>query len=203
MPRITLGNLDAVLAAGESQTVEFKASVPAPRALARTMAGMANAQGGSIILGLNDRVTEIRPVDLAEARGSHLEARQLLSPEPATDIYWLDTMRGRLVVIDVDPSKAGPTLADGVVLLRREKATRAADRADIVGILTRDSVGTRAAKPALIEGVAESLAAQSRLIEEIRTHQLEADSPTSRWAGYLISSLVGAAITLVLTFILS
>ena len=52
MPTLTDAVLRRTIARGETSTVELKKAVPRPGELAERMCGMANAQGGNIILGV-------------------------------------------------------------------------------------------------------------------------------------------------------
>ena len=48
-------NLAALMAGGEGQRVEFKRELPKERRLVRLLAGMANAGGGVVLFGVDDR----------------------------------------------------------------------------------------------------------------------------------------------------
>jgi len=52
---MSLVELQAWLDQGEGQRLEFKRGVPAVKDLALTVACLANAQGGNILLGVDDR----------------------------------------------------------------------------------------------------------------------------------------------------
>ncbi len=56
MPTLTDAALRRAIADGETSTVELKKAVPRPGELAERMCGMANAQGGLIIIGVEDLV---------------------------------------------------------------------------------------------------------------------------------------------------
>jgi predicted HTH transcriptional regulator len=46
--------LHRLIQQGESQTVEFKSSVPPPEAIARNLVAFANSDGGILLLGVGD-----------------------------------------------------------------------------------------------------------------------------------------------------
>src|SRR5437763_4468879 len=65
MPTLTEAALRRAIAAGETTTVELKKAVPRPGELAEWMCGMANAQGGLIIIGVED--SSLKIVGVADA----------------------------------------------------------------------------------------------------------------------------------------
>src|SRR5579883_819381 len=58
MARLNEIALRRLIKGGETATVEFKVAVPRPVELAERLCGMANAQGGMIIIGVEDRSEE-------------------------------------------------------------------------------------------------------------------------------------------------
>ncbi|GAC1391377.1 MAG: helix-turn-helix domain-containing protein [Ktedonobacteraceae bacterium] len=117
--------LRQLIAGGETATVELKRASPRPTEMAERLCGMANAQGGFIIVGVedidlsivgvpNDRIALTTDVILRAAR--QIEPKLLLDP-PEPEIYELDGKR--LVVATVPPS-AGPIYqSSGVCWVRR------------------------------------------------------------------------------------
>jgi hypothetical protein len=66
MPTLTDAALRRAIAGGETSTVELKKAVPRPGELAERMCGMANAQGGVIIIGVED--SRLTVVGVPDAR---------------------------------------------------------------------------------------------------------------------------------------
>ena len=54
MARLNEGALKRLIKGGETTTVEFKVATPRPVEMAERLCGMANAQGGMIIIGVED-----------------------------------------------------------------------------------------------------------------------------------------------------
>ena len=54
MTRLSEQELRRLIKAGETNTVELKAAAPRPVEMAERLCGMANAQGGLIIIGVED-----------------------------------------------------------------------------------------------------------------------------------------------------
>lgn len=46
--------IDKILVSGEDEKVEFKASLPSPMEIARTVASFANSRGGLLIIGIDE-----------------------------------------------------------------------------------------------------------------------------------------------------
>lgn len=125
MPTLTDAALRRAIADGETSTVELKKAVPRPSELAERMCGMANAQGGLIIIGVEDSSLEV--VGVPDARMTLTRdmvlraARQIdpsLSLDPAEpEVYVLDSKR--VVVATIPPSRGPVYQASGVFWIRR------------------------------------------------------------------------------------
>jgi len=101
MPKLSEAKLLQLIAGGETNTVELKRASPRPTEMAERLCGMANAQGGIIIVGVedadlriigipNDRIALTIDVILRAAR--QIEPKLLLDP-PEPEIYELDDKR--------------------------------------------------------------------------------------------------------------
>jgi ATP-dependent DNA helicase RecG len=111
---------------GETNTVELKVAAPRAVEMAERLCGLANAQGGMIILGVKDAKHEI--VGIPDHRiGETLDVisravRQMIKPElaldpPEPEIY---TVSGKkLVVATVKPSQGPVYQAHGIYWVRR------------------------------------------------------------------------------------
>ncbi len=125
MPTLTDSALRHAIAGGETSTLELKKAVPRPGELAERMCGMANAQGGVIIIGVEDsRLTVVGVPDgrMALTRDMVLRAARQIDPllllDPAEpEVYVLD---GKRVVVATIPPSRGPVYqASGVFWIRR------------------------------------------------------------------------------------
>jgi predicted HTH transcriptional regulator len=125
MSTLTEAALRRAIAGGETSTVELKKAVPRPGELAERMCGMANAQGGVIIIGVED--SSLKVVGVPDARmaltcdmvlraARQIDPSLLLDPaEP--EVYVLD---GKRVVVATIPPSRGPVYqASGVFWIRR------------------------------------------------------------------------------------
>jgi len=118
--------LKALIQGGETNTVELKVAAPRATEMAERLCGMANAQGGVVIIGVKDSSHEIVGVPdkrIGETLDVVLRAvRQMIKPELVLDpsepeIYTLEGKK--LVVAMVKPSHGPVYQAHGIYWVRR------------------------------------------------------------------------------------
>src|SRR5438132_3971165 len=99
MVKLSEMDLKALIQGGETNTVELKVAAPRATEMAERLSGMANAQGGVVIIGVKDRLHDI--VGVPDHRiGETLDVifravRQMIKPElvldpSEPDIYTLE-----------------------------------------------------------------------------------------------------------------
>ncbi|NWJ97270.1 MAG: putative DNA binding domain-containing protein [Chloroflexi bacterium] len=119
---LAVQQLQALINKGETNTVELKIAPPRPAELAERICGLCNAQGGYIIIGVEDQTLRLVGVkDPQAAIDTIFRACRLLNP-PLTqlaepEIYHLDGIP--LVVATIPPSKGPIYQASGAFLVRR------------------------------------------------------------------------------------
>jgi ATP-dependent DNA helicase RecG len=126
MGKLSERELKALIQGGETNTVELKVAAPRATEMAERLCGMANAQGGVVIIGVKDSLHEIVGVPdkrIGETLDVVLRAvRQMIKPELVLDpsepeIY---TVEGKkLVVATVKPSYGPVYQAHGIYWVRR------------------------------------------------------------------------------------
>ncbi len=93
--------LKALIQGGETNTVELKVAAPRATEMAERLCGMANAQGGVVIIGVKDSFHEIVGVPdkrIGETLDAVLRAvRQMIKPElvldpPEPEIYTVEEL---------------------------------------------------------------------------------------------------------------
>jgi predicted HTH transcriptional regulator len=126
-----MGNLSEtalknLIKGGETNTIELKVAAPRATEMAERLCGMANAQGGLVIIGVKDSTHEI--VGVPDQRiGETLDVisravRKMIQPElilnpSEPEIY---TLSGRKVVVaTVRPSSGSVYQAHGIYWIRR------------------------------------------------------------------------------------
>lgn len=116
-------DLKELLRRGRGQLLEF---VPQPEAdaLAETMVAFANADGGTILVGLSTVGTILQEVEPEHLEGALLRAQAMCRPPVRTEWHPLDTGHGTAIAISVPRSPELHSLSDGRVLLRSGEKNR-------------------------------------------------------------------------------
>ena len=122
MAKLSNEELQQLILRGETSTVELKVAPPRPTELAERLCGMANAQGGILIIGVDDAhrivgVSNTRlAVDTILRAARQIQPALLLDPlEP--EIY---TVSGKQLVVASIPRHTGPLYqSSGVCWVRR------------------------------------------------------------------------------------
>lgn len=125
MPRLRESTLKKLIENGETSTIELKVAVPRPGEMAERLCGLANAQGGFIIIGVEDATLKIVGVpksrmamtkDVILRAARQIEPVLLLDP-PEPEVYML---YGKQVVVAVVPPNRGAIYqASGVFWVRK------------------------------------------------------------------------------------
>src|SRR2546421_2849874 len=130
MARLNEVALRRLIKGGETTTVEFKVASPRPVEMAERLCGMANAQGGMIIIGVEDaerKVVGVPEKRMALTKDVILRAtRQIIKPAlvlnpPEPEIYEIDGKQ--LVVATVPPNNGSIYQSGGVFWVRRSTHT--------------------------------------------------------------------------------
>lgn len=131
--------LKALIQGGETNTVELKVAAPRATEMAERLYGMANAQGGVVIIGVKDAFREIVGVPdqrIGETLDVILRAvRQMIKPElvlepPEPEIYTVEEKK--LVVATVKPSYGPVYQAHGIYWVRRGTHTVSLSLAELL-----------------------------------------------------------------------
>src|SRR2546429_7917073 len=89
MPRMRESALRKLITVGETSTVELKVASPRPDEMAERLCGLANAQGGFMIIGIADESLDIVGIPdkkIAQTKDVILRAtRQIIKPEILLD----------------------------------------------------------------------------------------------------------------------
>src|SRR5947209_7817776 len=139
MTRLSESALKQLIKGGETNTVELKTAAPRPVEMAERLCGLANAQGGIVIIGIEDSKHKIVGVPddrMAMTIDTILRAaRQNVKPalvlDPAEpEIYEVD---GKRLVIATVPPRRGPIYqSGGVFWVRRGTHTVPLDVSELL-----------------------------------------------------------------------
>ncbi len=126
MARMSESRLRQLIKGGETNTVELKVAAPRAVEMAERLCGMANAQGGLVIIGVEDATHKIVGVSddrIGETLDVILRAtRQVIKPElvlepSEPEVY---VVSGKKLVIATVPSSRGPIYqSQGIFWMRR------------------------------------------------------------------------------------
>ncbi len=126
MLRLSESTLRQLIEGGETSTVELKVASPRPDEMAERLCGLANAQGGFIIIGVQDETLKIIGVP-QERMALTIDVilrstRRIIKPElmldpPEPEVYMLGGKK--LVVAAVPPNRGVVYQAGGVSWVRR------------------------------------------------------------------------------------
>jgi ATP-dependent DNA helicase RecG len=116
-------DLKELLRKGRGQLLEF---LPQPEAdaLAETLVAFANADGGTILVGLSSVGTVLQEVEPEHLEGALLRAQAMCRPPVKTEWQPLETGHGTAVAISVPRSPELHSVSDGRVLLRSGEKNR-------------------------------------------------------------------------------
>jgi predicted HTH transcriptional regulator len=188
----SVSEVRALIAAGEDQQAEFKASVPRPSNLARDIAGLANATGGRILIGVGEGPTTeeaIHGVDIQSATLAVHRAILLLRPPPDVEIDTLTISSKAILVVKVDKSLLTPVLTQGVAYVRESNLTVLADAHRLVAMVqpneSRDDLMRR------LEQFGSAIEQQGAMLR-----QLQADGG---WRHKLMWAIIGGVIGVLLS----
>src|SRR5947209_16106375 len=140
MSMITESTLRKLIESGETSTVELKVAVPRPGEMAERLCGLANAQGGFIVIGVEDaslKIVGVPDARMALTKDVILRAARQIQPvllldPPEPEVYVLDGKQ--LVVATVPPNRGAIYQASGVFWVRRGTYTVPLNASEIMEI---------------------------------------------------------------------
>jgi ATP-dependent DNA helicase RecG len=128
---MTIEELQTVIAQGEGQRLDFKRGVPSVKDLALTVICLANAEGGKILLGVDDRghIRGCPSYDVLELLSGVYRATD---PPITVDIEEVPTPQGTILVINVPRTPFIHNTAGGVFQRRVGKQCLPMSAADVL-----------------------------------------------------------------------
>ncbi len=118
-PTIPTTDLQELLAAGQQERVAFLSGKASARQIAETLTALANASGGTVVLGVTAKGTPQKSVAVEPLRERAVEAGLLADPPlilPAPQV--VETARGPVVVVQVPPGLPHVYSLQGLYLTR-------------------------------------------------------------------------------------
>lgn len=179
--------------AGESESLELKASVRDPQLLAKLIGSFANAQGGKIVIGVKEP-PEVVGVDEALARRVYEAACKRVTPKPSTKLSFIETEGKLVAVIDVERSSE-IVLSEGSAFVR-------------AGTMTQPMAWTQMRQhlppqpsASTVESLTKAIERQSKLIEGMHEQIRASNTWQARWKERGIGILLGVLASVIASFI--
>ncbi len=195
--------VQVAVAEGEGQNIELLESANAASIIGRFISGFANAQGGSIFVGIRETSRTITGCDYPRALAVSERGRDGCDPLPHVDIDRVDMPNGHAILVirvrqhpTVVVSQAGPFIRVG-------EQTRAMTREEIEAKLPRTPEGKidqariaeliEANSSRVVEVHEETIAVQKRLIK-VQNENREAHSLWGQRYGFALGGLFGLVV---------
>jgi len=183
-----ISDIHDLLAQGENGRLEFKVGFRESGELAKLMGAFANADGGTIVIGV--RVpAEIIGTDVEKSRQLYERAIGQLEPKPHTAFASVDVNGKALAVIEVDK-------VNGLVFAARGVYTRVGGTTQPMSArrVAQALMQVQARQPDQLEVLARAIAEQTKRIEDLSTALTKAQ----HWRGKVIDYVIGGAVGAVL-----
>jgi ATP-dependent DNA helicase RecG len=118
---------ERLLAEGESARLEFKASVVPMHAIAQTVCAFLNAEGGVVVVGVDDDGRPNGSATEVQAKSLHKLLRETITPRVLYDVSFDHTANGGVISVGVPAGVDRPYVFGGAVFVRKGDSTVAAN----------------------------------------------------------------------------
>lgn len=181
-------NIQDLLQQPEGPSLEFKARLPRLPDLAKLVAGIANAEGGKILIGYNESTRQLLNVDEPQVRRDVDRVQRMLGSDLQLVLSFLVYQETKLAVLEVARAQ-GLVGVDGGYFVRTGARTQLMTAADIREALVQQETPLQS-----LDRLAEAVANQSAIIEQIRGDLALANSP-ARKIGIALGGAAAGALT--------
>jgi predicted HTH transcriptional regulator len=100
--------LEEIVTLGEGYKTEFKATLPAPLAVAKTICAFSNTKGGNIFVGINDTGMPIGVINKDYELNKLEKALPILLPNPGVLVKVLTYKNSEIILIEVREGSEKP-----------------------------------------------------------------------------------------------
>jgi predicted HTH transcriptional regulator len=97
--------LEEIVTLGEGYKTEFKATLPAPLAVAKSICAFSNTKGGNLFVGINDASIPVGVINKDYELNKLEKAFPLIIPDPNVSVKILSFRNSEIILIEV---KEGP-----------------------------------------------------------------------------------------------
>jgi predicted HTH transcriptional regulator len=105
---IPLDILEEIVTLGEGFKTEFKATLPVPIAVAKSLCAFANTKGGNLFVGIDDKSVPIGIIDKDEELDKLEESLPLVLPHPDILVKTVFFKNNEIIFIEVKEGKNKP-----------------------------------------------------------------------------------------------
>ena len=179
---------------GEGQHTEFKVKLPEPNLVARLIGGFANANGGVILVGADERGHIVGIEDPRMFEDIVQVALRQLRPAPVVTTQYLDIDGKTVGIIRVDKSRRLVASREGIYV-RKYDRTVPMSAPEIEASLVATDLSTD------VKLLAQVIEQQSDQIERLRKQLESANKLRSKILDWIWSGLIGAVLGIVLTLL--
>jgi predicted HTH transcriptional regulator len=182
----------ALLRQGEGSAVEFKTNLREPGVLARLISAFGNANGGVVLVGVDDRGLPIGADIDQLSRIFHLALAQLVNA-PRVDLEAVELNGRRLGVITVGKS-------DDLVISSEGAYARLDDKTAPLPLerIAAALVPRGAPPPSSTSAIAKAIHRLTQTVDDLHRQLSETNSFRSHVRHYVLGGIVGALISLLL-----
>jgi predicted HTH transcriptional regulator len=174
-------DIEALIARGESQTVEFKEGLPPPGIIARLVSAFANTEGGVILIGIREpnQVVGV-PIEPFERAYQHVLKRLTGGVRTEKSVINIGGKSVGVIRIEKSPSLVGTT--EGY-FMRFGESTKLLDAKELSSKASHSTNSDQA-----IGSLAETISKQTEEIGKLRESFEKANS----WKRKALYALIGA-----------
>lgn len=125
---MTWQDIIELLGQGEGQSLEFEKQIPSPEDIARDMVAFANADGGKIVYGIDDKNGHLLGVPLGDDFKADLKsiAEDRCSPKINYAAEIFDHSGKKVVIITIHEGDEKPYRSDDIAYIRDGRSSRPA-----------------------------------------------------------------------------
>lgn len=180
-----------LVANGENEKLELKASVPTPEEIARHIATFANTDGGLLVLGIKEPA-QVVGVNDHRARAMIIAAQRQLSPAVSINVESL-ALGGHPVVVAHVEASSELISASGGYYVRSGERIRPMSAEEI-----RAHASAKKNETTAIAELSTAIATQTANIDKLRSDFDRVNSPSRK----IFIGLIGAAAGTVVRFLI-
>lgn len=173
----------------ESETLEFKQNIPSSGVIARDLSAFANANGGSIVFGVDDKGQVVGVRNPNKLRAKVEEASTRISPKIPVTSQAVEIEGKNIYVVGIESGKDSPYISDGMIYTRT---------LDSIQPITSETI---------LEGIHNRTERDDELLSEVRRlsiiiEELNSELIKSKsWKYKLPDMLIGGVIGVIISFI--